>query len=148
MNMSTFELMNRLRYTALTFILLATVCLSACRPKSVPPDVMDEQRMASFMQEAYLIEGYFAVETGFMYDTLRPEMIAAYDSLLSANGITREEFEHSMDWYTHHPEFFKRVHDTVLARFDRELAAQPDEPSKEDPSVKVNNIKVTPIVFE
>ena len=55
------------------------------------------------------------------YDTLYPEMLASYDSLLASYSLTREDFERSIDWYTRHPQIYQRIHDTVLARFDRQL---------------------------
>jgi len=115
--------MNKLRYTPLALLFAAVLLLSACRSDKVPADVMDEQKMASFLQEAYLLEGFYAVETGFHYDTLQPEMIASYDSLLVSYGLSRDDFERSVDWYTHHPNIYQRIHDSVLARFDRQIAA-------------------------
>ena len=117
--------MNRLRYTLLAAALFCVAMLPGCQTDKVPADIVDEARMASFLEEAYLLEGFYAVETGFHYDTLHPEMLASYDSLLSAYALTRDDFERSIDWYTRHPLVFKRVHDTVLARYDRQLAAPP-----------------------
>ena len=70
-----------------------------------------------------MIEGFYAVETGFHYDTLQPEMVGSYDSLLARYGLGRVDFERSVDWYVAHPKVYKRVHDTVVARLDRELDA-------------------------
>lgn len=116
--------MKKCGFALLPVLLLLAGVLVSCRGDEVPEDVMGEERMASFLQEAYLIEGFYAVESNFHYDTLQPEMLGAYDSLLSRYGLSREEFEQSVDWYTAHPKVYKRVHDTVLARLDRELAAE------------------------
>ncbi|MBR1835291.1 MAG: DUF4296 domain-containing protein [Bacteroidales bacterium] len=113
--------MNRLRKTALTLSVAAFALMGACRDDKVPPDVMDEEQMTSFMQDAYLLEGYYAVGTGFMYDTMNAEMIASYDTLLTSRGLTSDDFQRSMEWYSRHPEIFQRVHDTILARFDRAM---------------------------
>ena len=114
--------MKRLRYTALTLVMVVVAMFSSCKDDKVPPDVLGEDRMAKFLKEAYLLEGFYAVETEFQYDTLHPEMIASYDSLLREQGLTREDFERSVEWHTHHPEVYQRVHDTVVAWFDRDLA--------------------------
>ena len=112
--------MNRLRKTALTLSVAALALLGACRDDKVPSDVMDEEQMASFMQDAYLLEGYYAVSTGFMYDTMNAEMIASYDSLLAQYGITREVFDTTVSWYAHHPDIFARVQDSVMVRLTPE----------------------------
>ena len=111
--------MKRIVYIAVPVLLLLAGVLSSCRSDKVPEDVMGEERMASFLQEAYLIEGFYAVESNFHYDTLQPEMLGAYDTLLAHYDLTREDFEHSVDWYTAHPKVYQRVHDTVLARIER-----------------------------
>ena len=114
--------MNRLSIAVLALVASAVCGLSSCRSDEVPPYVMGMERMASFLQEAYIIEGFYAVESGFHYDTLQPEMIGAYDSLLSRYGMDREGFERSVDWYVSHPKVYREVHDTVLARLEREAA--------------------------
>ena len=119
--------MNRCRTITLTILLAAMGGLLSCKSDKIPPDVMDEEKMATFLQEAYLLEGFYGIETDFHYDSLHPEMLASYDSLLSSYSLSREDFERSVDWYVHHPEIYERVHDTILARIDRQL----EEPSME-----------------
>lgn len=110
----------------LTFSAVSLLCLASvgCSQERVPSGVMDESTMAAFLKEAYLLEGFYAVETGFQYDTLHPEMVASYDTLLASFGLTRDDFERSVDWYIRHPELYEQVHDSVLARLDRDLAAE------------------------
>lgn len=127
MNMTIIEAMNRLKYTLLTLFLTAATLFAGCNDDKIPDDVIGEEKMTEFMQDAYLLEGYFAVETEHMYDTLHPEMIASYDSLFTSYAISREEFEHSLEWYTRHPAVLQRVHDSILARFDRQLTISPSE---------------------
>ena len=118
---TTLYSMNQLRYTLLAALFAVAVFASGCRSDQQPSDVMGEEKMAEFLQEAYLLEGFYGIETSFQYDTLYPEMLASYDSLLASYSLTREDFERSIDWYTRHPQIYQRIHDTVLARFDRQL---------------------------
>lgn len=120
-NIIHFRTMKRCRIITFTILLAAMGGLLSCNSDVVPPDVMDEEKMSTFLQEAYLLEGFYGIETGFHYDSLHPEMIASYDSLLASYSISREDFERSVDWYVHHPEIYERVHDTILARIDRQL---------------------------
>ena len=106
----------------LAALLIVAALASGCHSDKRPSDVMDEETMAQFLQEAYLLEGFYGIETSFQYDTLYPEILASYDSLLSGYGLTREDFERNIDWYTRHPHIYQRIHDTVLTRFDRQLA--------------------------
>ncbi len=110
-------------HTLLFTSLAALSLLCSCTTEAIPDDVIDEETMASFLQEAYTIEGFYAVETEFLYDTLQPQMEASYDSLLAERGLTREDFNRSVRWYCSHPEINLRIHDTVVARLDTLLAA-------------------------
>ena len=110
-------------HTLSVFCLLA-FALAGCSRTSVPNGILSESRMVDFLEQAYFIEGYYAIETGYQYDTLHPQMLASYDSLLASCGITREEFERSVDWYTHHTDRYERLYDSVLARFDSRLAEE------------------------
>lgn len=124
---------NLFKYLTLSAVLSLSLGSAGCSQERVPSGVMDEPTMAAFLKEAYLLEGFYAVETGFQYDTLHPQMMASYDSLLASFGITRDDFERSVEWYIRHPELYERIHDSVLARIDRELAAEKEvEPSESE----------------
>lgn len=110
--------MDKLRYFTLSAALLLCIGMMGCSRNTVPADVMSETAMVDFLEQAYLLEGFYAVETGFHYDTLHPQMLASYDSLLASYGITRDDFERSVSWYGHHPDIYARVHDSVLARIE------------------------------
>lgn len=96
--------------------------LGACNRNKVPNDVIQPEKMENFLYEAYLLEGFYAIESGFHYELMAPQIIGSYDSLLYKYEMTREDFEHSMDFYTHHPRIYEKIHQNVIARFDEELA--------------------------
>lgn len=115
--------MNTIRYITLSALLMLCVIVAGCSHEAKPPsNVMPETQMVDFLEQAYLLEGFYAVETGYQYDTLHPAMLASYDSLLASYSITRDDFERSVNWYSRHPDIYERVHDSVLARIDREMA--------------------------
>ena len=117
--------MNTIKYTTISVLLMLCVAVAGCSHEAKPPrDVMSEATMVDFLEQAYLLEGFYAVETGYQYDTLHPEMLASYDSLLASYSITRDDFEHSVNWYSQHSDIYERVHDSVLARIDRSMAAE------------------------
>ncbi len=111
--------MNTIRHTTLSVLLMLCVVVAGCSHEATPPaDVFSETTMVDFLEQAYLLEGFYAIETGYQYDTLHPEMLASYDSLLASYDITRDDFERSVRWYGDHPDIYERVHDSVLARID------------------------------
>lgn len=89
--------------------------LTACHNDSLPEGVLNQQQMTRFLHEAYLLEGYCAIETRYRFDSLSPEMIYAYDDILAEQGITREQVETSLAYYSNHPEEYLAIHDSVAA---------------------------------
>ena len=128
-------LSNLRKFITPSAVLMLCFATLGCSQNRVPSGVMDMPVMADFLKEAYLLEGFYAVETAFQYDTLHPEMVASYDSLLASFGITREDFERSVEWYVRHPDIYEQVHDSVLARIDRDLAAVDASTAGPAPSV-------------
>ena len=95
---------------------------------------MTEQQMVDFLSEAYLIEGFYAIETGYHYESLSDEIIASYQRLLSEQGLTQEQFEKSMDYYMHHSDRYDAIHQQVVERLD---AAMPEEVEKSQHEKKI-----------
>ena len=119
--------MKTVRIVSFSILLAAVALLGACRHKGVPAGVMDASTMTAFLKEAYLIEGFYAIETEFRYDSLHAEMVASYDSLLKDFGLTREDFERSVDYYSRHPHDYALIHKQVIAELDSTLVSQTEK---------------------
>ena len=108
-----------MKKTLYPLILLTALLAASCNhEEGIPSWVMDEETMTSFLKEAYLLEGFYAVETQYQYDTLNAEMAAAYDSLLARHHLTRQDFDTSIAWYSYHPDRYEAIHDEVIAYLD------------------------------
>lgn len=100
--------------TLATAALLAT----ACHHNNMPDGVMDSQQMVDFLSEAYLLEGDYAIESQFQYQSNSTTAMQAYDSLLSVQGLTQVEVEKSLEYYSYHLEEYKAIMDSVVARLE------------------------------
>lgn len=98
--------------------LLLTV--AACRHEGRPADVMTHEQMVSFLTDAYLLEGFYAVETQYRYDALTPEVLHSYDSILQVHALTRDDVERSLDYYTRHLDEYQAIHEEVVARLEQQ----------------------------
>lgn len=108
---------NNLLSVIYAVALVAVACLTSCKSEPVPePPVMDEATFVDYLADAYLLEGYYSLQTHYRFDSLQPQMIASYDTLMARYGITRDVFDTTIRWYTHHPDIFMRVQDSVMAR--------------------------------
>ena len=98
-----------------TILLLAALALlAACHRNRRPDNVLDHPTMVAFLSDAYLLEGFYAVESGYRFDSVSDEVMGAYDSVMARHGISREMVEASMEYYSHHPEEYAVIHDSVL----------------------------------
>ena len=98
--------------------LVALFLVTACRQPELPEGIMTESQMVDFLQEAYLLEGFYAIETQYRYEALTTDALRRYDSLLDAQGLTRDDVERSFDYYSSHPDLFQVIQDTVVARLE------------------------------
>ena len=119
--------------------LAALLLLGACRHDERPADVLDAPRMVAFLTDAYLLEGFYAVETQYRYDAMSPEVLRAYDDILAAHHISREQVEHSFDYYASHPELYQPIQDSVMAILDRQ--------NEIDTAAKAEPIKPVPTLL-
>ncbi len=115
-----YNVQNHLLAIRMATVLLAVVSLLAvsCRHEHLPQDVMDHEAMAAFLTDAYLIEGDYAIETQYRYDRVSEEATRSYDSVLSVHGVSREDVERSLDYYSSHLDEYKSINDEVVARLE------------------------------
>lgn len=107
----------------LTATLAALLLCCSCRHETRPADILDAPQMVAFLADAYLLEGFYAVETQYRYDAMTPDVLRAYDEILASHHITREQVEHSFDYYSSHPELYSPIQDSVLAILERQSHA-------------------------
>lgn len=93
-------------------VLFAMVACSA--PEPVPADLLPRDRFRDALLKAHLVEARLNHE--MMVDK-RMDMPAAqyYDTLFDQEGITREQFLHTFNWYADHPGDMKALYEEVLA---------------------------------
>ena len=108
----------------IVLLLLPLLLLTACRNEKRPADVMSHEQMVAFLTDAYLLEGFYAIETQYRYDALTPEVLHSYDSILDVHGLTREDVERSLDYYTDHLDDYQIIHEQVVASLEERRDSQ------------------------
>lgn len=106
------------------FYLPLILLFVACRHESLPTNVLPQERMVDFLTEAYLLEGYYAIESQYRYDIVSSEVLQRYDSILDAQGLTREEVERSINYYLQHVDAYQAIHDSVLVRLEAQSESE------------------------
>lgn len=101
----------------LTLALVVVGLLAACKP-SKPDGVLSESKM-----EQVLYDFHVAKALGTASDSANIKSRAYILASLEANGVTEEEFDSSMVWYTQHAEFLQKIYKNIDERMSNELAA-------------------------
>ncbi|MDY5968985.1 MAG: DUF4296 domain-containing protein [Bacteroidales bacterium] len=91
----------------------------SCRGRvRIPAGVMQPDSMVSFLADAYLLEGFYAIESNYQYQEVSPQLRVSYDSLLTRHRVTAEEFRRSLDFYVRHPDLNDSIHARAIRQLD------------------------------
>ncbi|MBP5189397.1 MAG: DUF4296 domain-containing protein [Bacteroidales bacterium] len=104
-------------YIFLLFCLLLT--FTSCREASLPEGVIDTATFTQFLTEAVLVESYDKIIVSENRDSLQHLTAAAYDSLYSKYGITKADYDTSIDYYLRNPKLFEDVYSRVVSNLKK-----------------------------
>ena len=100
------------------FILCVLLAVVGCRPRGV----LSNREMRNVLYDLHLADGALQV-AGYHYGHDQ-ELAAYYKNVLAKHGITQEQFDSSLVWYTDNPQIFNKIYPKVLehleADYDRE----------------------------
>lgn len=99
--------------------LLCLLLLGACNRNQRPNGVLDADAMANVLTNLYLVEGYYAAESQYRFDTASPEVLGAVDAVLEKHHVTREQMEKCFDYYSEHPDEYKAIQEKISTRIDK-----------------------------
>ena len=97
-------------------LLLVAMLNTAC---DVPYGVLNQDDMAAVLTDIHLTEALVGQQYSYNdYGTKR----ACFESVFQKHGITRDEFNESLDWYAHHPKAFADVYVVTVAQLGQKRA--------------------------
>ena len=106
-------------HSSLILLSLLLLTATACHRDQRPADVLAADTMVNVLTDLYLIEGYYAVESQYRFDTASPEVIGAVDEVLKTHHVTRESMEKSFDYYSQHPDEYEAIQKEVATRIEQ-----------------------------
>lgn len=96
----------------LTYILMTICLLTACKGKQ-PGDILSSSQMEDLLYDIHLARAIVAQE---------PEDksldIKYRQAVLKKHGVTEEAYEHSLAYYSRHPDQFHEIYKRLSLRFD------------------------------
>lgn len=95
------------------FVAMAFIVLQGCKP-GVPKGVMKMSQMEKVLYDYHLAQalaGQFPADSIDYYTRLYQQ------SALKKNGISKSEFDHSMEYYERHTDQLKKIYEHLAERF-------------------------------
>ncbi|MDA7502052.1 DUF4296 domain-containing protein [Chitinophagales bacterium] len=136
-------------FTKLGLLAFIMLSLLACfdigekeeeRLNAIPAPLADEQTIELFY-DVHIIEAAFK-NRSFKKDSLLmvPKIEGLYDRVFAKHGITEDEFDAIVDYYTERPVKYELIYEKVIARFENELIElEQGEKLKEELDPKTKN---------
>ena len=129
--------MSALRRTAIVVLLAAIV--ASC--SSTPDNVLSKSDMADLLVDINI--GESVTEMNFReYDNDSVKKVLR-QSILSAHGVTSEEYDRSIEWYGHNIEKYQEVYEEVIHRLEKRIAEEKVNGNRDD-----GQQAVVPVVAE
>ena len=102
-----------MKRTMLLWGCAAILLFTACDRR--PSDVMDKRQMAEVLTDVHLAESAVAQSE---WKSSRAHKQLYGNSVFEKHGITKEDFDRSVEWYALHPEKYVAVYDIVEENLD------------------------------
>jgi len=93
-----------------------TIVITSCDNR--PAGVLNQHKMISFLTDLHKLDG--TLEVSGLGTAQDRENVYYYNALLKKYGITKDEFDSSLVWYTKNPKKFDKIYTQVIIRLNFE----------------------------
>jgi hypothetical protein len=98
--------------------LLLCVAIVGCRPRGV----LSNREMRDVLYDLHRADGAIQV-AGYNYSHDQ-EVAGYYKNVLDKHGITQEQFDSSLVWFTDNPQIFNKIYPKVLERLEADFEVE------------------------
>lgn len=106
--------MSKIKSAILIFTLLVVACTK------VPDGVISQGKMEDILYDSYIGEGVVENELTPTYST--DAQLVYTNSILKKYGVSRAEYDSSLNWYMANLQVYNKVYERVIARLKKEEA--------------------------
>ncbi len=106
------------------FILILLISGCSSHPKGPPSrGVMDQNRFVDLLVDIHYYEGiYSATQTPESYHLdIEHDTVDYYQGVFEKHGVTREEFQKSLIYYSYNPSQFERLYNRVIDDLNKKI---------------------------
>ena len=101
------------------FCLFFITCSNSKKIK-VPQGILCQDTMAEVLTDVHLVKA--SQQMGVIIDTADTNKLAPFEYVWKKHHITKEEYEKSLDFYTHNPATLDSIYENVLNNLSKQKA--------------------------
>lgn len=101
-------------------VVLAVACESQKETEAIPVNVIPKEKMVSLMVNVHLAEA--ALNLNYLTDN-KVKSSDAYNTIFNTLGVSPEQYEQSLKYYTGQPELMMEIYDEVLNELSKMQAS-------------------------
>lgn len=121
------------KYQIFGLLLLIAIFLSACKGKSEEKkgEVIDEEKFIDILVDVHIADAILTINS----DVKNPELYVPenfYYQVLNNHGITREDFDRSIEYYADDPAVLQKIYEKVSEKIGiKESQIKGEKPANE-----------------
>ena len=102
-------------------IIFCVIFLSCGTTKTeIPKDILSENSFIVLLKDVQLAEAKFELHKSKGIENAKIELAHNYSSIYNTHGITKKDFDKTMDYYTQHPEQLEKILTSVLEQLKKD----------------------------
>lgn len=129
------------RYFVIALLFLSFACSSD--QVKIPNYVIQPDSMVPILTDLHITDAYLAINRSRESNAVKKTF---YKSVFSNHGVSKQDFDTSILFYTAHPEVYEAIYDKVMAELSTRMAKYEQEQSQEKARIRdsLTYVKTTP----
>lgn len=104
-----------MRHIRILLLLLISVLVASCEVK-MPEDVIPPARMEELLNDYHLVQSMSSE-----YASMDYKEKLYFEYVFDKHGVSKAEFEHSMEWYNRYPKHLQKIYANLEKRLEAEV---------------------------
>ena len=103
----------------LSVLIITALCFFSCKDpkKEIPPNVLDKEKFSDILVDFTLADSAAGINI-LNAGAGKTDSVYAFNPLYD-NNITRENFDTTLHFYSHHPKLFKEAYELALEKLSK-----------------------------
>ena len=103
------------------YLLILTCLLFSCSnsDEKIPENILSETKFELLLKEIHLAEGAFELNKSKGIEQAQNTLASSYRNIYTEKGVTEEEFQLTLEYYSNHPEKLEKIYTHILEQLTK-----------------------------